>query len=63
VRVRLACAWPILIGLDTLQLLRERNALDAAQRIKISRARVRNLILKSVLLYPVPGAWRGWIKG
>jgi farnesyl-diphosphate farnesyltransferase len=62
VRVRLACAWPVLIGLDTLRLLRERNALDPAERIKISRARVRKLILKSVLLYPVPGAWRRWVK-
>jgi farnesyl-diphosphate farnesyltransferase len=61
-RVRLACAWPILIGLDTLHLLRERNPLDPAQRIKISRSRVRNLMLKSLLLYPVPGAWRHWMK-
>ena len=57
VRVRLACAWPILIGRETLQRLRAANVLDAAQRIKISRARVRQLMMRSVLLYPWQAAW------
>jgi farnesyl-diphosphate farnesyltransferase len=57
VRVRLACAWPILIGLETLKGLRGANVLDPAQRIKVSRHRVRQLILRSVLLYPLPRAW------
>jgi farnesyl-diphosphate farnesyltransferase len=57
VRVRLACAWPILIGRETLELLRAGNALDPAQRVKVSRRRVRQLMLRSVLLYPWPGAW------
>jgi farnesyl-diphosphate farnesyltransferase len=57
VRVRLACAWPILIGWETLKRLREGNALDAARRIKVSRGKVRQLVLRSVLLYPWPGAW------
>jgi len=58
VRVRLACAWPILIGVQTLGRLRTENVLDESKRIKITRAKVRNLILKSVLLYPLPGLWR-----
>ena len=57
VRVRLACAWPILIGWETLKRLRAGNALDAARRIKVSRRQVRQLMLRSVLLYPWPGAW------
>jgi farnesyl-diphosphate farnesyltransferase len=57
VRVRLACAWPILIGQETLKLLRAGDPLDPTQRIKISRRRVRQLILRSVLLYPWRGAW------
>ena len=57
VRVRLACAWPILIGQETLSLLRAGNPLDPAQRIKVSRRRVRQLMVHSVLLYPWRGAW------
>ena len=57
VRVRLACAWPILIGQETLIRLRAGNPLDPAQRIKVSRRQVRQLMLRSVLLYPWPQAW------
>jgi len=57
IRVRLACSWPILIGWETLKLLRSGNVLDPAQRIKVSRRAVKGLMLRSVLLYPWPGAW------
>jgi farnesyl-diphosphate farnesyltransferase len=57
VRVRLACAWPILIGRETLSRLRGGNPLDPAQRIKVNRSQVRQLMLRSVLLYPWPWAW------
>jgi farnesyl-diphosphate farnesyltransferase len=56
-RVRLACAWPILIGRETLKLLRAGNALDPAQPIKVTRRQVRRFMLRSVLLYPWRGAW------
>jgi farnesyl-diphosphate farnesyltransferase len=56
-RVRLACAWPILIGLDTLRSLRHGNVLDAAAPIKISRTAVKQIIRRTVLLYPFPKAW------
>jgi farnesyl-diphosphate farnesyltransferase len=59
VRVRLACAWPILIGVRTLALLRQRNVLDPAQRIKVTRAEVRRIIVQSVVCYPWPLAWQG----
>jgi farnesyl-diphosphate farnesyltransferase len=58
-RVRLACAWPILIGVRTLALLRTGNVLDPARRIKVSRAEVKQFILRSVAGLFVPPLWRG----
>jgi farnesyl-diphosphate farnesyltransferase len=58
VRVRLACAWPILIGVRTVAKLRAHNVLDPTQRIKISRREVKRIMVRSVLAYPVSGAWR-----
>jgi farnesyl-diphosphate farnesyltransferase len=55
-RVRLSCAWPILIGLRTIERLRAGNIL--AERIKISRAEVRHLIFFSILYYPFPSLWK-----
>lgn len=57
VRLRLACAWPVLIGLRTLHLLRAANVLDPAQRIKVGRPEVKTIIRRSLLLYPFPPAW------
>lgn len=57
-RVRLACAWPILIGVKTLQRLRTENVLDPKQRVKISRAEVRHVLLQSLVRYPFAAAWR-----
>jgi farnesyl-diphosphate farnesyltransferase len=56
--LRLACAWPILIGLRTLERLRTNRVLDPQQRIKIPRSEVRGIIFKSVVCYPVPRVWR-----
>jgi len=57
VRVRLACAWPILIGARTIARLRVENVLDPGRRVKVSRAEVRTIILRSILLYPFKSAW------
>jgi farnesyl-diphosphate farnesyltransferase len=57
VRLRLACAWPALIGARTLRKLRHENILDSTRRVKIGRPEVRSLILRSVLLYPFARAW------
>jgi farnesyl-diphosphate farnesyltransferase len=57
-RVRLACAWPILIGLKTLSRLRVGNVLDPTRRIKISRGEVRAIIVRSVFYYPWDGPWQ-----
>ena len=59
VRVRLACAWPVLIGVRTLDRLRVGNPLDRARPIKITRAEVRGVLFRSVALYPFPALWRG----
>ena len=56
--MRLACAWPVLIGIRTLARLRVENVLDDSKRIKVTRAEVRCILLRTVLLYPFPGAWR-----
>ena len=56
-RVRLACAWPILIGAKTIQKLRREKVLDAMCRVKVSRAEVRNIIVKSFFLYPLSSVW------
>jgi farnesyl-diphosphate farnesyltransferase len=56
-KVRLACAWPILIGIKTLEKLRNGNVLDPYSRIKVSRGQVKWLMFKSVVLYPFPRAW------
>lgn len=56
--LRLACAWPILIGLETLQRLRTAPVLDPAHRSKVSRADVRRILFRSLWRYPFRNAWR-----
>jgi len=44
-RLRLACAWPLLIGLETLALLRTRRAdLLSGATLKVTRGRVRRIL-------------------
>jgi farnesyl-diphosphate farnesyltransferase len=57
-RVRLACAWPILIGLKTLEQLRSGNVLDPQQRLKIDRKEVKGIMLSTVVFYPFQWKWR-----
>jgi farnesyl-diphosphate farnesyltransferase len=57
-RVRLACAWPILIGRKTIERLRAANVVELQQVVKITRSQVRGIMLRSVLSYPIPGAWK-----
>jgi farnesyl-diphosphate farnesyltransferase len=50
-RTRLACLWPIMIGQATLQALAAHpNPLAAAPPVKISRAAVRGILARSVVL-------------
>ena len=57
VRVRLACAWPVLIGVKTLDRLRAGRVLDPVQRIKVSRADVRQIMVRTLVRYPFAVAW------
>jgi farnesyl-diphosphate farnesyltransferase len=61
-RVRLACSWPILIGLRTLHELGHQNILVGGHPLKISRNEVRFLLLRSLISYPLPSAWRSLAK-
>lgn len=54
IRVRLACAWPILIGLRTLRKLAQQRVLDPDHRVKVSRGEVWADVLCSIILYPTP---------
>jgi farnesyl-diphosphate farnesyltransferase len=49
-RLRLACVWPIWIGLMTIARLRVENPLDPARRIKITRKQVYGVIGRSLLV-------------
>ena len=49
-RLRLACVWPIWIGLKTIARLREANPLDPSRRVKVSRLEVYGVMLESFLL-------------
>jgi farnesyl-diphosphate farnesyltransferase len=61
VRVRLACAWPIQIGVETIKLLRASPILDPVRRVKVTRGEVKKLMMRSVILYPFP-AWKGLVR-
>jgi farnesyl-diphosphate farnesyltransferase len=50
-RLRLACAWPLLIGLATLgRIRRAPNLLDPAAPIKIPRSQVYGILVRSSAL-------------
>ncbi len=57
VRLRLACAWPVLLGVATLAKLAAANPLDPRQRVKVSRAEVRKILVSSLWRIPFPNAW------
>jgi farnesyl-diphosphate farnesyltransferase len=61
-RLRLACAWPILIGRRTLDLLRESPVLDPEFEVRIPRSEVYQIVLRSVLSHPFTGIWNRLYK-
>jgi farnesyl-diphosphate farnesyltransferase len=58
VRVRVACALPVLIGVKTLNKLRGANVLNPDSRIKVSRQDVKRILRVSILFYPVNSVWK-----
>ena len=57
-RLRLACAWPVLLGNRTLDKLQAANPLLPTPRIKVTRSEVRGIIVRSTLRLPFRRAWR-----
>jgi farnesyl-diphosphate farnesyltransferase len=57
-RMRLACAWPVLLGMKTIAKLRAADVAGLRQRVKVSRGEVRGILLRSILAYPLPVVWR-----
>ena len=57
-RLRLACAWPILIGHRTLRLTRQANLLQPGPRLKVSRGTVRRIIWSTLWRLPFRGPWQ-----
>lgn len=57
-RLRLACAWPILLGVQTIAKLRTASVTELQHRVKVSRGEVRLLLLRSLLACPAPFLWR-----
>ncbi len=55
-RLRLACAWPVLIGARTLRKLRSERVLDG-RPVKISRKEVKSVMISSFLALAWPPAW------
>jgi len=62
-RVRFACALPILIGVRTIGQLREANVLDPSHRVKVSRAEVKDMMLRIFTHLPFPSLFpRLWCE-
>jgi farnesyl-diphosphate farnesyltransferase len=57
-RVRVACALPVLIGVKTLNKLRTANVLNPDMRVKVSRQDVKRIMRASILFYPVNSVWK-----
>ena len=57
-RVRLACAWPLLLGVKTVRRLRTATVSDLANRVKVPRSEVYGIMFQTILACPVPPLWR-----
>jgi farnesyl-diphosphate farnesyltransferase len=57
-RLRLACAWPLLLGVETIEKLRAAGVAELRQRVKVSRGEVYALMARSALACPAPFLWR-----
>jgi farnesyl-diphosphate farnesyltransferase len=62
-RLRLACAWPLFIGLGTLaRLRRAENLLDPAVTVKVPRAEVRRILAQSLALVWSDRGLQAWAR-
>jgi len=56
-RVRLACAWPLLLGVRTIARLRQADVATLKRRVKVPRGEVYGIMTRSLLACPIPGLW------
>lgn len=56
-RIRLACAWPALIGIRTVAHLRAGNVIDPRKRIRAGRGEVYGIVLRSLACCRNQRAW------
>ncbi len=62
-RLRLACVWPLLIGLRTLaRLRRAENLLEPSVTVKVPRGEVRRLLAGSLVLVGSNRALAAWAR-
>jgi farnesyl-diphosphate farnesyltransferase len=61
-RVRLGCAWPILIGMRTIEKLRAASVPELRQRVKIPRPEVYKIMFRTLWSYPFPKTWQKQVK-
>ncbi|MEL0336175.1 MAG: phytoene/squalene synthase family protein [Euryarchaeota archaeon] len=47
--LRMACLLPVVIGLETIALLRNGNVLDASERIKVDRRKIRKIAVSCII--------------
>ncbi len=59
VRLRIACAVPVLLGIRTLGKLKGGGVLDASRRIKVSRSEVRGVLWRCGVRLVWPRWWDG----
>ncbi len=57
-RVRLACAWPLLLGFRTLARLRAADVTGLQARVKVPRGEVYTMMARTLLACPLPFLWR-----
>ena len=55
-RIRLACAWPLLLGMMTLEQLISPPAADQPPP-KVTRWQVYEILIRTILSLPSPGVW------
>ena len=62
-RLRLFCLWPLFMAAETLALLAQGpDPLSGAPRLKISRARVARILLRTRLIYPSNTLLRAYFR-
>jgi farnesyl-diphosphate farnesyltransferase len=57
-RLRLACALPLLLGAETARLLHRVNVLDPKSVRKVPRSQLKGMVVRLVAFYPFPGRWK-----